>query len=68
VFDVLELKDIQPFKEEWIAVLDARHTQWVKALNEGSKPSEEFVAEIIAAMVALRNDLFPVATSDTKQA
>lgn len=68
VFDVLELKDIQPFKEEWIAVLEARHTQWVKALNEGSKPSEEFVAEIIAAMVALRNDLFPVATSDTKQA
>jgi hypothetical protein len=49
-------------------VLEARHTQWVKALNEGSKPSEEFVAEIIAAMVALRNDLFPVATSDTKQA
>jgi F-type H+-transporting ATPase subunit alpha len=68
VFDVLELKDMQPFKEEWIAVLDARHTQWVKVLNEGSKPSEEFVAEIIAAMVALRNDLFPVPTSDTKQA
>lgn len=68
VFDVLELKDIQSFKEEWIAVLDARHTQWVNALNEGSKPSEEFVAEIIAAMVALRNDLFPVATSDAKQA
>ena len=64
VFDVLDLKDVQPFKNEWIALLNGKHVAWVKTLNEGSKPSEEFAAEIIAAMVLLRNDLFTVHTSE----
>jgi F-type H+-transporting ATPase subunit alpha len=64
VFDPLELKEVQPFKNEWIALLNAKHTAWVKTLNEGSKPSEEFAAEIIAEMVMLRNDLFTVPHAD----
>ena len=64
VFDPLALKEVQPFKNEWIALLNAKHTAWVKTLNEGSKPSEEFAAEIIAEMVMLRNDLFTVPQAD----
>jgi F-type H+-transporting ATPase subunit alpha len=60
VFDSLELNQVQPFKNEWLTLLNGKHIAWVKTLNEGTKPSEAFANELIAAMISLKNDLFTV--------
>jgi F-type H+/Na+-transporting ATPase subunit alpha len=58
VLDALGINQVQTYKSEWLSLLNTQHLDWVTALNEGQKPSDEQIKAILDAMTRFRKSAF----------